>query len=127
MLSKYGFREVRKGSCLTEDGLGEIYFYVSDDPSFPADIRAKTEELIDEGLRIFKARYCEMPVCENMILDPAIRICFKNNIPFYYIQFDMYDDYDKVVSTEYIIDIDEPLYRSFKSYILQQFEMKLFR
>lgn len=128
VLSKYGFQKIEDFSSFTDtSGIDTIFFPVTDAPDFPQEVRAKAEELIDRVLEQYRAEHDREPVCEQMELSASMEIYFTGQKPFYHIQVGVIDFTNEVSNwTEYIIDIGDPIYQTFREYIMQQLDKGLF-
>lgn len=131
MINDYGFKAVEQLNYFTDDFTSKstLYFPVTDDPDFPAELRAKTETLIDEVLRQIQARYGIDPVCSKLVLSARIEVYCRNsdNLPGYDIQVGICDDTEIDAWTQYEIETSDPLYRPFKDYMMKQMERNLFK
>lgn len=128
VLSKYGFQKIEDFSFFTDtSGIDTIFIPVTEAPDFPEEIRAKAEELIDKVLEQYRAEHDREPVCEQMELSASIEIYFTNRKPFYHLQVGVIDFTNEVSNwTEYMIDIADPIYQTFREYIMQQLDKGLF-
>lgn len=129
MLSKYGFQKIENYDSFTDDsGIDVIFFPVTDEPEFPAEIRTKAENLIDTLLEEYQKEQGRNPVCAQIELSANVEIYFQNRIPYYHLQVGIIDfAYEISHWTEYMMDTDDALYQPFRGYMLQQLDKGLFR
>jgi len=124
MLSKYGFKGQDAESCFDDPEFGNMYFPILDSVEAPKGIMDKTEEMIEELLRMYQINSIRrMGLYLNALVqvDPAknkMGICVKIS------DYDSLEDH--IAEKRFIIWRGSPLYGEFKSYFMRQVEKELF-
>lgn len=124
MLSKYGFKGQDAESCFDDPEFENMYFPILDSVEAPKGIMDKTEEMIEELLRMYQINSIRrMGLYLNALVqvDPAknkMGICVKIS------DYDSLEDH--IAEKRFIIWRGSPLYGEFKSYFMRQVEKELF-
>ena len=127
LFNKYGFRTVENSNCFEDETVDILYFPITDSADFPCDIRTKAEELIKEIILEFELNGCKLSILDSRLNARIISYMdsnkeWKNEISVLVAS----DDIDMWTEKTYIVNQNDGLYQSFKTYFMEQLENRLF-
>ena len=124
-MSKYKFEEIERQDCF-EDGVNDIlYFPITDSKDFPLEIREKAKEIIDRIVHTYDLDTSKLRLNARLIVFSDTNGKWSNEISIVISDSSVFDD--TWIEENYSIKHDDPLYKPFKAYFMEQLEKKLFR
>lgn len=131
MIEGYKFEQTDERNCFEDGEHNVLYFPVKDSMDFPKEIRDKTEEVIDSMVYAYELENnCTLDL-SKLRLDARLETFAEHSGNWSYeilVVISGSTAFDDIwIEREYAIGRNDPLYKPFKAYFMEQIEQNIFR